>query len=285
MPETAETLHELVQQGVALVRAQNDQMTSIAEIKPRDQRAVLAACLEELDIYPRLAQKAFYSIPYKDNRTGKIVKVEGPSIDAATSLASAWGNCAVQGRYDALTDDDATLVGVFLDVERNVRVELPVRVSRWAVASKTKKTYRLNDDKWIQKIGAGLSKAVRNAILKGLPKGLVEEFTVKAKELAGKPKRGQKKVHRKKAIVEAFEQWNIPETVLCFYAGCESMDKLDKEGLATLRGLWNAINDGLKSPEEVMRDAGVIDVGGEVKQQEAPKDPEISEERATATIG
>jgi len=46
----------------------------------RDEKKVLEDSLQELELVPEFACKAFYVIPFKNKSTGEVVNVEGPSI-------------------------------------------------------------------------------------------------------------------------------------------------------------------------------------------------------------
>ena len=67
MTDTAE---RLVEQGAAVVRIENDSMTRIALQHPRDEKAVLQRAISELDLVPALAERVYYSIPYKKHVQG-----------------------------------------------------------------------------------------------------------------------------------------------------------------------------------------------------------------------
>src|SRR5262245_4981886 len=69
--------------GAILIKAENEALSAVALARPRDESRVLKGALLELDLLPEMAQKSYYSIPYKKRLPGgKVVieKVEGPSI-------------------------------------------------------------------------------------------------------------------------------------------------------------------------------------------------------------
>ena len=95
MPEETDAAEVIHGKGTALaIRTEIETQNTIARQYPRDSKACLDEALQELQLVPEYACKAFYSIPYKDRSGGeeKIVKVEGPSIKASQALSRIWGN-------------------------------------------------------------------------------------------------------------------------------------------------------------------------------------------------
>src|SRR5260370_5579788 len=108
-----------------------------------------------------IARECVYALP----RDGKVI--EGPSIRFAEILASCWGNCRSAAR---VVDEGALFVtsqGLFHDLEKNNAITFEVR--------------RRITDKRGRRYGADMigvtsnatsSIALRNAILRGVPKAL-----------------------------------------------------------------------------------------------------------------
>ena len=232
----------------------------LAKQFPRDLKRVLAQALEELEVAPEFAARAYYSIPYKEYRDGqeKTVLVEGPSVKASKALTCHWGNCA-DGARIAEQDDERVLVeGVFHDYQTNVTTVRQVAVSRKRYDKRTKQMVPLRDDRLVMAIQAGASKAVRNAILSGLPVWLVEAYFAKAKKLAiglkgDKDKLAPKDIKRAvEAMVKAFAKLGVDGDRLSAYM----KDKLDaelsdEEKLAQMRGIFTAISEGQTTVAEV----------------------------------
>lgn len=232
----------MVAQGLRVVQIENDTQRSMAVQKPRDEAAVYKGAVKELSLAPEFAKSAFYSIPYKDG--DRTVNVEGPSIKAAMALARRWGNCANGARVTDDNDERITVEGVFLDYETNVRTLRSVSVPKTGYSKATKSTYRLREDKLNMAIQAGMSKAVRNAILSSLPASLVETFTAAAKKLvAGKGAVGESVGLRIEKAGAWFVKMGAPESAVKRYIDNVELD--DQESvLAHLQGLYTSIKDG-----------------------------------------
>jgi hypothetical protein len=253
----------LVAQGATLMRIENESMLAVAIQRPRDAKKVLARALEELAILPEEAKEAYYSIPYKERQpdgSTKMVSVEGPSINASSTLARLWGNCSVTAR--ALDEDaaGATIAGIFTDFETNFRQERPLRVSR-VKKRRGGGTWTLDPQRWLAEYQAGVSKAQRNATLKGLPAWLVKRYTKAAKAMAaGDPdsKADPKKVA---GVLRAFERFKVTAAQLEAYVGAPQGEWLG-EHLATLIGLGNALVDKQLTVEEAFEGepAAVVEV-------------------------
>jgi hypothetical protein len=234
----------LVAQGATLMRIENDSMLAVAVQRPRTPKKVLAAAIEELQIVPEEAKKAYYSIPYKEKQpdgTKKIVKVEGPSIKASMALARLWGNCSVTAR--SLSEDaiGANLAGIFIDLETNFRVERPMRVTR-LMKARNGGTWTLNPLQWLAAVQSAASKASRNATLNALPAWLVAGYMKQARILAaGDPdsKADPKKVA---GVLKAFARFKVTQDMLERYVETPIAEWMG-DHLATLIGLGNAIAD------------------------------------------
>lgn len=235
----------LVAQGVTLMRIENESMLAVAIQRPRDEKKVLKAAIEELHMVPEEAKRAYYSIPYRERQPDgnqKMVNIEGPSVKASMALARRWGNCSVTAR--SLNEDatGADLAGVFIDFETNFRVERPMRVSK-IQKKRTGGTYTLDPQRWLAALQAGASKAQRNATLQGLPAYLVAAYMKQARTIAaGDPdsKADPKKVA---SVLQAFTRFGVTQEMLEKYLEAK-VDTWMGDDLATLIGLGNAIKDG-----------------------------------------
>ena len=245
------TLGDLVSLGATVVRIENESMVSVAVQRPRNEQKALEGALAELDAMPEEAGAAYYSIPYEDRQQGKTVFVEGPSIKAAMTIARRWGNCSTGARIAAEDADGYTVDGVFIDVESNFRVQRSVRVSKWFKA-KGGKVYLLSVDRQIMAVQAGISKAIRNAVLAGMPPYIVSSYFKRAKALVAS---GGKKRAGEATLKKGANQGVVGQILAAFAA--EEVGQADLEGLlqkpaaewtgddvASLRGLWSAIKDG-----------------------------------------
>ncbi len=253
---------EMLEQGLTIMRAENDTQQAMAVQKPRNIKELTDRSMAELRAFPQFAKKAYYSIPYKD-RSGedgeKTVLVEGPSIKAANALARNWGNNASGFRVTGADDERILIQGVFLDYETNVRKTAEISVARKAWSKKFNKVIPLREDRLNMAIQAGGSKAVRNAILNGLPVGLVDGYFAEAKRIAasgGKaPETGPVNTEDIRAemaqVTKAFENIGITADVLNSYVSARPELSDEEAVTAHLIGLLTAIQDGQVNAEEV----------------------------------
>lgn len=247
---------ELLAMGHQLMRVENESMLAIAIKRPRDESKVLQDAMRELELVPEEAAKSFYVIPYRDTSEegrGQTVNVEGPSIKAAMALARRWGNCTAGARCLSDDEDGWDIEGVFIDLESNFRISRPFRVSKW-FRKRSGDVIRLPVNRQLMAFQAGASKAIRNAILGGLPAYLVQSYYAKAKAIAGgKPEEKATREAIAGAII-TFSKVLIGETTVTTTHLEQYLLKPIAEWLgedvATLRGLYNAITDGQVSPAE-----------------------------------
>lgn len=241
--------------GVALIKAENTQMASMAHLHPRDEKTILKKVLAEIDMAPELASTKFYSIPYRDRdpETGeeKRVFVEGPSIKLALQLVRRYGNAAADVRHIEENEDEVKLMAVFLDYETNVRLSKSYTVSKWQ-RRRNGQTVRLDSQRLSAHIQANGSKALRNIILDSLPEELVHQAYKKVRALA--ERKAKKEIHDPKKwaedTVKAFAVMKVPKEALVAYFG-HDLDACSQEEVTKLRGIYNAIKDGHTTAAEV----------------------------------
>ena len=265
---------DLVRQGERLMRIENDTMLQIAVQRPRKEQEVTKAALQELELNPEQAKSAYYSIPYKERIQGqpgqfKITKVEGGSIKAAMALARRWGNCTVGGRVMSEDEQGWDIEGVFIDLESNFRVSRPFRVTKFYKARTGEVTF-LNVDRQLQALQSGASKAIRNAVLAGLPAYLVNGYVDRAKVLTGGKLDAKPKPEVLQSILNFFAKMKVTQAQLEKYLDLP-LDKWLGSEVADLRGLGNAIQDGQIKAEEAFSDAVSDEPGGTKSPYQEPK--------------
>lgn len=150
-------------------------VTSLVGTRTRDPIAMVK---EARRIGQMLGKKGFYRFP-----AGQGI-IQGETIDLAYALAQAWGMCVTRCTVVTSKGDHITLRGIYVDlvtvcvIERDYEVFLapapgafakdPVQTERWNVMQEQ----------------AAVSKAVRGAILGGLPVWYVEAGFQAAMEAA-----------------------------------------------------------------------------------------------------
>lgn len=132
---------------------------------PRDEKAMLGAARR---IGELLGKSAFYSFPAGGGR------IEGPSIDLAYALAQAWGRCVTRCMVTESAGNRVTLRGQFVDlltvaiIERDYTATLAPPPGKFANKPDQADRWRVMQEQ------AAISKAVRGAILGGLPAWYVD---------------------------------------------------------------------------------------------------------------
>lgn len=252
--KVSESSVSVVQGGI--LKADNEAQQSWSLAHRRDIRESMRQAVEELEAFPGAAERAYYSIPYKDdNAVGGKTMVEGPSIKAATSLMRNWKNCTSGSLIVGETDERVQILGFFFDVENNIRKFKPTNVSKLAWNRKTQSSYRLPDHRLVMAIQAGASKAERNAILSGLPQGMIDYYIETAKRIAATGAKGvaQKPVgERLTAMRDRFASLGVTGEQIDVYLDSKAAELNSPEKvLAHMIGVFNAISDGQTTPEEV----------------------------------
>lgn len=250
----------VVQGGI--LKADNEAQQSWAMAHRRDILRAKTQSVAELEAFPEAAERAWYSIPYRDDNspTGKTM-VEGPSIKAATALMRNWQNCTSGSLIVGETDDRVQVLGFFFDVENNIRKFKPFNVSKLGWSKKMQKSFRLADQKLVMAIQAGASKAERNAILSGLPQGLIDVYVKTAKEIVADGGKGKSTKQIESAqdrvakLYKAFEKWEVTAEMLDHWIDSQADTiKNPKDVVVALTGLGTAIKDGQTTVEEVFGD-------------------------------
>jgi len=179
----------MIEEGHKLVRLEGDQQRQIAIQSKRKTEDVLEEVLKELQLAPEFAERLFYSLPFATYEKGEesgVQIVQDLSIKAAMMIARCWGNCASAARIIEETTDSIIVEGVFLDWEKNHRV-LRTHVVKKFYKPKGEKggvLKPLNSDRLEKAVAAGMSKAIRNAILNGIPEAIKIRLLTASKEMA-----------------------------------------------------------------------------------------------------
>lgn len=257
----SEQLRDLIVQGHAVIRMENETMQALSTARPRPAvREILKAALEELEALPEFAASNYYVIPYKekkDDPNSKVVNVEGLSIKAAMVLQRHYRNAMAGAQITGEDDRSFQIQGAALDIENNIRVQRPRTVLKYTYDFKTRQEYRLSDQKMEQKLQSEISKAIRNAVLAIIPEPVKIAYWRRAKELAASGKssqaRGAKPEPLKGRVAKmlgAFGKLKVRDAQILAYLEKEKLSEITEEDLGTLIGVFNAIADGETSVAE-----------------------------------
>lgn len=225
----------------------------LARSNPRNPVAIREAVLGELRFAPDLAVNAYYSIKY----AGSSKPVSGPSIRAAEALARSWGNNVATVSLTGETDDHVEMTGRFVDLETLHMTEKPFRapkrVKRRGRGGKEDFFVTLRGEQLAQATQSAASKALRNAILAGLPDWLKHGYEQEARRLVS-AQENERGTEARDAFLDRMRKWvekitadhAVPLSDLETALGLP-IDSWTAKEAATLRGLVNALEAGIMS--------------------------------------
>lgn len=236
LPQLADTTDSL---AVRLAQVEIDSAVSTAKKFPRQLVAVKNNILDLVMLDEETAAECVYALP----RGGKPIK--GPSIRFAEIVASQYGNCHLGSRVVDVNRHEKYVEaeGVFVDLQSGMKRAARIRRR---IVDKTGRLF--NDDMIIVTGNAACSIALREAVLKGVPKALWRAaYDAAENVIAGDVK--TLAVRRGDAI-KAFAAWGIvPDQIFA----CLEVDGLDDIGLdeiATLGAMYKAIKSGEQTVED-----------------------------------
>ena len=223
---------------VALLnKGEIDMQIATAHKYPRSIKRFRDEALAMVTLNENIAQECIYSLP----RDGK--NIEGPSARFAEVVASAWGNSRAGARVVSDSGDFVTAQGVFHDLERNVAITYEVQ--RRIV---DKNGRRFKPDMIGVTANAACSIALRNSILKGVPKAFWSDMYEQARQVAIGDV--QTLANRRARALGVLQKMGVrPEQVFTFL-GVAGEEDLTLEHLGTLFGITTAIKEGDTTPEQ-----------------------------------
>jgi hypothetical protein len=228
-----------VDQGMVamLNKSEIDQQIATAHRYPRSIKRFRDESLQMVTLSETIADECIYALP-RDGKT-----IEGPSARFAEVIASAWGNCRAGARVVDDRGEFVTAQGVFHDLERNVAITYEVQRR---IVDKHGKRYK--PDMIGVTANAACSIALRNAILKGVPKAFWSDMY----EAARKTIMGDIKTlaNRRADAMTAFQKFGVSPEQVCTKLGVAGIEDIGLEHLVTLRGLLTAIREGDTTPED-----------------------------------
>lgn len=239
----------LVQQDNGVIaKAEIDTMISTAKAYPR----TVTRCIEEAvalaTISEEVAASCIYSLPRKD-KDGNRVEVKGETIRLAEIMLACWGNMHAATRIVEVAEKHITTEGVCWDLEKNVKVTMPDKVSIWFGEKGGKGGYRANNDMQIMLSKASSAKSFRNAVFKVIPKTFVNMVYQEAiKKAIGDTKTLNSKIT---TVVGKLVKMGINKEEMMEFFGHKTLNDFTPDDYASLIGIGTALKDGMVKPEEV----------------------------------
>lgn len=220
-----------------LNKSEIDQQIVTAHRFPRSIKLFHDQGLAMVTLNEQIAQECVYALP----RDGKVI--EGPSARFAEIVAHAWRNCRAGARVVDDSGDFVTSQGVFHDLENNVAITYEVQRR---IVDKNGKRYK--PDMIGVTANAASSIALRNAVLKGVPKA----FWLRLYQRARQTIMGDFKTlsNRRAEAVKQFVAFGVTEPMLFEKLEVKGKEDIGLEHLVVLAGLLTALKDGDTTVED-----------------------------------
>lgn len=268
MPANLSGAEAMIASGMTLQRTQTPYTTAVQVQKPRDLDRVVKNVLHEA----RYAKDNFYYAWELKGRNGG--RVEGASIGLAYAVARAYGNCVVDLDHKLENGVDV-FTGRFVDLETGYTTTRIFRQKNNPLGGGYNAARK--DDMMFQ---AAQSKALRNVILAGVPRWLVDAAVKEAKSSTCDAIE-QVGVAESRAKLEAFfAPYGVNVKMLESYTA-KLKSEWEAKDVANLRGVAKSLMDGQTTPDDHF-DMSLADDGKE-KEAEPAKKPEKPAEKPAPT--
>lgn len=221
----------------ALTSSEINQQIATAHRFPRSVRRFMDEARQLVTLTEDVADECIYALP----RSGK--NIEGPSVRFAELIAHSWGNSRAGARVVDESGDFVTAQGVFHDLERNVAITYEVK--RRITDSKGK---RYNADMIGVTSNAACAVALRNAILRGVPKALWSALYEDARKVVMGT--AETLANRRARALAVLQKFGATEAMVVARLGVAGVEDITLEHLVLLRGLATAIKDGDTTVEQ-----------------------------------
>jgi len=239
MPESEVLEREVVGGSVAVLdNPAIDRQIATAHRFPRSITAFRQEALQMVTLTEGIAQECMYAL----KREGKVI--EGPSARFAEIVVSAWGNSRAATRIARETDKFIVAQAEFFDLQRNVAIQYEVqrRITN-------KEGRRYGDDMIGVTANAACSIALRNAILKGVPKAFWSDIYSAARKVAI----GDVKTlaNKRADAIKAFQAFGVSQEQILAKLERAGVADITIDDLGVLFGLLTAMKDGDSTPEQL----------------------------------
>lgn len=236
-----------------LAAAEYDMQVSTAKRYPRSVTAFLRSASELVTLNEQVARQCIYALPRGDKT------ILGPSARFAEIVQSMWGNNLSGGRVVDEQEEFIIAEGVFHDLERNAKVT--IQIPRRIVDSRGR---RFNLDMIGVTGSAATSIALRNAVLKGIPRALWEGVYTRAHQVvAGDYQTLSTRRHK---IIEEFAPFGVTQPMILARLEKSGLPDVTLDDIVMLVGLLNHLKEGTSTVEEMF-------TVGQVDAQNRGKDP------------
>jgi len=255
--------------AAVLGRAEINQQIATAKAYPRSLKRFIAEARELATLTDDVAEECMYALP----RGGKTI--EGPSARFSEIIAHAWGNCRAGGRVMSEDAEFVTAQGVFHDLEKNVAITFEVKRR---ITDRRGKRY---DSDMIAVTGNAASAiALRNAVLKGVPKALWRPIYEEARRCAIGDQHTL--AARREGAFAYFAKMGVSQERILAVLGVEGIEDVGLDELAKLTGIKTALKDGDTTIDQAFADpAPAVEVA---KVQRTARPSETAHQGKASTL-
>lgn len=255
----------------AMTRGEIDIQVATAKRYPRSLATFKARALEMATLDQETAESCIYALP-RDGKT-----IEGPSARLAEILASAYGHMRVEGRP---TEDDGKFItarGTAWDIQNNVLIafETKRRIT-------DKKGNRYKDDMIGVTANAATSIAIRNAVLKVVPKAFWGPIYDACRKAAVGD--ASTLANRRATMLTYFLKMGATNEKVFALLEVKGVEDITLDHLATLKGLATAIKDGDTTVDEAFTKASAPAQVQRLSSIVAKPGPRSAEPRVETTV-
>lgn len=260
--------------AVQLARVELDQAISTAKAYPRS----LTRVRDNIDALVMLDEETAKECVYALPRGGKPIK--GPSVRFAEIVVSQYGNCKVGSRVVDVNrfEKYVEAEGVFIDLEAGM-----TRTARIRRRIVDKNGRLFNDDMIVVTGNAACAIALREAVLKGVPKALWR----RAYEAAEGVIAGDVKTltERREGAIKAFAAWGVTPDQIFAALEVDGLDDIGLDQIGTLTAMFKAIKSGEQAVEEYFPAKADAKAGVEAAKGTAGRLADIAKGSTAADAG
>lgn len=257
--------------AVQLAKVELDQAISTAKAYPRSLTRVRDSIDALVMLDEETAKECVYALP----RAGKPIK--GPSVRFAEIVISQYGNCKVGSRVIEVNrfEKYVEAEGVFIDLEAGTTRS--ARIRRRIVDRQGR---LFNDDMIVVTGNAACAIALREAVLKGVPKALWRRaYDAAEGVIAGDVKT---LTERREGAIRAFAAWGVTPDQIFAALEVDGLDDIGLDEIGTLTAMFKAIKAGEQAVEEYFPAKADKAAGVEAAKGTAAKLADIANGKAKA---
>lgn len=253
-PNNSELIINSSDSNIMMMRMENESIQALAQVRPRDHKAIVKELVDQFEAYPLFAQSAVYNKPVGKDKQGIMQYARGLSVRAAEAIAAAWGYCRVRKGMDIIDEDRVRITATFTDLQNGRVWEESTIVTKWYKPSTGGQMRKHSEDRFFNVVcKAEGSKLVRDAILRSIAAGLKLELQTMAERKMAAMLSGDKV----QTIIDKFAELGVDLNMLERFTGKLISTGWRDQDRVNLLGVYNSIIDGEASVAEVFSAANL----------------------------